>query len=64
VIVTSHVDPRGWSKLFENPVISEAIVSRLERPSQRIQLGGGNYREKLQPTLPVVKKLADEKLLK
>jgi DNA replication protein DnaC len=64
VIVTSQVDPRGWSKLFEDPVISEAIVSRLEHPSQRIQLAGGNYREKLQSTLPAGKKLADEKLLK
>ena len=64
VIVTSQVDPRGWSKLFEDPVISEAIVNRLEHPSQRIQLTGGSYREKLLLALPAGKKLADEKLLK
>ena len=29
VIVTSQVDPKGWLKLFEDPVIAEAIVSRL-----------------------------------
>lgn len=64
VIVTSQVDPRGWSKLFEDPVISEAIVNRLEHPSQRIQLTGGSYREKLQSSLPAGKKLVGEKLLK
>ncbi len=57
VIVTSQVDPRGWQKLFEDPVIAEAIVSRLEHPSQRLNLKGGNYREKLQTCLPARKKL-------
>lgn len=63
VIVTSQADPRGWGKLFEDPVIAEAIVSRLEHPSQRLNLKGGNYREKLQPRLPATKKLADGKVL-
>lgn len=63
VVVTSQVDPRGWIKLFEDPVIAEAIVSRLEHPCQRLKLNGGNYREKLQTALPSGKKLADEKLL-
>ncbi len=63
VIVTSQVDSRGWMKLFEDPIIAEAIVSRLEHPSQRINLKGGNYREKLQSTLPSGKKLEGEKLL-
>jgi DNA replication protein DnaC len=58
VIITSQVDPRGWPKLFEDPVISEAIVSRLEHPSQRVLLAGGDYREKLQTSLPKGKKLA------
>lgn len=57
VIITSQVDPRGWGKLFEDPVIAEAIVSRIEHPSQRITLKGGNYREKLQSLLPSGKKL-------
>lgn len=63
VIVTSQVAPEGWIKLFEDPVIAEAIVSRLQHPSQRIKLAGGNYREKLQTQLPIGKKLAQEKLL-
>lgn len=64
VIVTSQVDPKGWMKLFEDPVIAEAIVSRLEHPSQRINLRGGNYREKLQSTLPSGKKLEEGKMLR
>lgn len=63
VIVTSQADPRGWSKLFEDPLIAEAIVSRLEHPSQRLNLKGGNYREKLQTALPVGKKLEGVKML-
>lgn len=47
VIVTSQVDPRGWQKLFEDPVIGEAIVDRLQHPSQRVTLKGGSYRERL-----------------
>jgi DNA replication protein DnaC len=63
VIVTSQVDPKGWQKLFEDPIIAEAIVSRLEHPSQRLILNGGNYREKLQKPLPPGKKLEQEKML-
>lgn len=48
VILTSQVNPEGWIKLFEDPVIAEAIVDRLVHPSQKIILkGGGSYREKL-----------------
>lgn len=47
VIVTSQVDSRGWPKLFEDPVVAEAIVDRLIHPSQRIVLKGGSYRERL-----------------
>lgn len=64
VIVTSQVDPRGWMKLFEDPIIAEAIVNRLEHPSQRINLKGGSYREKLQGKLPTGKKLEEDKILK
>ena len=63
VIVTSQVDPKGWLKLFEDPIISEAIVSRLANPSQRLILTGGDYREKLQKALPAGKKLEQEKML-
>jgi len=41
VIVTSQVNPEGWKKLFEDPVIAEAIVDRLVHPSQKILLNGG-----------------------
>jgi DNA replication protein DnaC len=47
VVVTSQVDPNGWYKLFEDPVIAEAIVDRLKSPSLKIQLKGGSYRERL-----------------
>jgi DNA replication protein DnaC len=63
VIVTSQADPRGWPKLFEDPLIAEAIVSRLSNPSQKLNLKGGDYREKLQSTLPVGKKIEMEKSL-
>jgi DNA replication protein DnaC len=62
VIITSQVDPKGWQKLFEDPVIAEAIVNRIEHPSQRLNLRGGSYREKLQSALPLPKKLVGEKL--
>lgn len=63
VILTSQADPRGWKKLFEDPLIAEAVVSRLEHPSQRLILKGGDYREKLTKSLPNGKKLAAEKVL-
>ena len=63
VIVTSQVDPKGWMKLFEDPVIGEAIVDRLINPSQKIQLLGGTYREKLQSALPSGKKVEEGKVL-
>lgn len=52
VIVTSQVDPKGWTKLFEDPVIAEAFVDRVINPSQKILLKGGTYRDKLQVKLP------------
>lgn len=47
LILTSQVDPKGWFKLFEDPIIAQAIVDRLTNPSQKIILKGGSYREKL-----------------
>lgn len=47
VIVTSQVDDKGWKRLFEDPVIAEAIVDRLTHPSQKLVLAGGSYRERL-----------------
>ena len=46
IIVTSHVEPQGWLKLFEDPVIAAAIVDRLIHPCQKITLKGDrSYRE-------------------
>jgi len=47
VIVTSQVDPKGWTKLFEDPVVGEAIVDRMINPSQKVNLKGPTYRTKL-----------------
>jgi DNA replication protein DnaC len=47
VLVTSQVDPRGWLKLFDDPVIAEAIVDRLQHPSQTLVLKGDSYRQRL-----------------
>ena len=47
VIVTSQVDPKGWMRLFEDPVIGEAIVDRLTKPSREIILQGLTYRAKV-----------------
>ena len=48
LIVTSQVEPQGWLKLFEDPVIGEAIVDRLIHPAQKITLKGDkSYREKI-----------------
>lgn len=51
LILSSQVNPEGWLKLFEDPVIGEAIVDRLVHPSQRIILKGGSYRERRQKNL-------------
>lgn len=48
IIITSQVEPKGWIKLFEDPVIAEAITDRLTNPSQKLTLKGTSYREKLQ----------------
>jgi len=48
VIVTSQVEPQGWLKLFEDPVIAEAIVDRLIHLCEKITLNGErSYREKI-----------------
>ncbi len=64
VVITSQVDPRGWQKLFEDPIIAEAIVSRLEHPSQKLNLRGGDYRARLRSALPAGKNVEAQELLK
>jgi DNA replication protein DnaC len=45
-IITSQVSPKGWIKLFEDPVVGEAIVDRLCNPACVIELNGESYRKK------------------
>lgn len=45
VVMTSQVDPKGWTKLFEDPVIAEVITDRLLSPSRIVILKGDSYRE-------------------
>jgi DNA replication protein DnaC len=44
-IVTSQVEPEGWKTLFEDRVVSEAIVDRLHNPSDNITLTGESFRK-------------------
>jgi DNA replication protein DnaC len=46
-IITSQVSPQGWSDLFEDSVISEAICDRLVNPSEIIELKGSSYRKNI-----------------
>jgi DNA replication protein DnaC len=46
VIITSQVEAEGWKSLFEDSVISDAIVDRLKNPSDSILLTGESYRKK------------------
>jgi len=47
LIITSQVDPKGWKKLFEDPVIAESIVDRMVHPSQKVELNNDTYRAML-----------------
>ncbi len=44
VIITSQVKPQGWSALFEDKVIAEAILDRLVASSQTIDVKGESFR--------------------
>jgi DNA replication protein DnaC len=48
-ILTSQVEPQGWSKLFEDPVIADAIVDRLTKPAKKVILKGPSYRDQVRP---------------
>lgn len=48
-IVTSQVAPAGWSGLFEDQIVGEAIVDRLVNPSETVSLKGESYRKKKKP---------------
>ncbi len=49
VIITSQVKPTGWKSLFEDEVIAEAIVDRLESCAHLINVKGPSYRKNHQP---------------
>lgn len=44
VIVTSQVRPQGWTTLFEDKVIAEAILDRLMASAQTIDVKGPSFR--------------------
>ncbi len=44
-IVTSQVEPAGWKTLFQDSVISDAIIDRLNNPSENITLTGESFRK-------------------
>ncbi len=48
-ILTSQVEPQGWIKLFEDPVIADAIVDRLTKPAKKVILKGQSYRDQVRP---------------
>jgi DNA replication protein DnaC len=37
-IITSQVSPAGWTSLFEDPVIVEAITDRFKNPAVTVEL--------------------------
>lgn len=47
VIITSQVEPEGWRGLFQDSVISDAIIDRMINPSENVLLTGESYRKKL-----------------
>ena len=53
----THDEANVLVDILEDHVIAEAIVSRLEHPSQKLIIGGGNYRGNLQNQLPSRKNL-------
>lgn len=57
IIVTSQVSPQGWMKLFEDPVIADAIIDRMTKPSKKVLLKGPTYRDQIQ-----VKKTVETKV--
>jgi DNA replication protein DnaC len=45
LIITSQVKPQGWKSLFEDEVIAEAILDRIESCAHTIKLKGDSYRK-------------------
>jgi DNA replication protein DnaC len=53
IILTSQVEPQGWGKLFEDPVIADAIVDRLTKPTKTVPLKGPSFRDQPRIKKPV-----------
>jgi DNA replication protein DnaC len=60
IVITSQVKPQGWKSLFEDDVVAEAILDRLESCAHHINLKGPSYRKKHEPKKDIGKQ---EKLL-
>lgn len=45
-IITSQVESEGWRALFQDSVISDAIVDRLVNPSDAVLLSGESFRKR------------------
>lgn len=45
-IITTQVDPEGWRSLFQDSVISDAIIDSLINPSDSVLLTGETYRKR------------------
>ena len=48
-IITTQVEPEGWRSLFQDSVISDAIVDRLINPSDSVLLTGESFRKRRKP---------------
>jgi DNA replication protein DnaC len=46
VIITSQVESEGWRSLFQDTVISDAIIDRLVNPSDAVLLSGESFRKR------------------
>jgi DNA replication protein DnaC len=52
-IFTSQVEVEGWKVLFEDPILGDAITNRVRFPSERLQISGASYRERLGGPSPI-----------
>lgn len=46
IVVTSQVAAEGWTALFDDPVLGEAIVDRMIKPQKSLVFDGSSYRDK------------------
>ena len=46
-LLTTQLPFKHWGEVIGDPIILEALIDRLEKPSHVLQLDGSSYREKL-----------------